>query len=32
MVTHDPDIARHARRIIQLRDGEIVSDKITGKK
>src|SRR5438477_1804563 len=26
MVTHDPDIAGHARRIIHLKDGEIVSD------
>ena len=26
MVTHSPDIARHARRIVVLRDGEIVDD------
>lgn len=26
IVTHDLDIARHARRIIELRDGEIVAD------
>jgi len=26
MVTHDPDIAAHARRIIHLKDGNIVSD------
>ncbi len=26
MVTHEPDIARHARRIICVRDGNIVDD------
>jgi putative ABC transport system ATP-binding protein len=26
MVTHEPDIAAHARRIIVLRDGVIASD------
>jgi len=26
MVTHNPDIARHAKRLVMLRDGEIVSD------
>jgi len=26
MVTHDPDIAAHARRIVHLKDGNIVSD------
>src|SRR5882724_4731033 len=26
MVTHDPDIAQHARRIIHIKDGHIVSD------
>src|SRR5205085_1751514 len=26
MVTHEEDIARHARRIIRMRDGRIVSD------
>ena len=27
MITHESDIARHAKRIIMLRDGKIVSDK-----
>ncbi len=27
MVTHDPDIAAHARRIIHIKDGRIVEDK-----
>ena len=26
MVTHEPDIAAHARRVIKLKDGEIVAD------
>lgn len=26
MITHEPDIARHAKRIITIRDGKIVSD------
>jgi len=28
LVTHDPDIARHAERIVALRDGHIVSDQM----
>ena len=31
MVTHDEDVARHARRIIRLRDGRIVDDQVTGR-
>ena len=30
MVTHEPGIAEHAGRIIYLRDGQIVSDKLNG--
>ena len=30
MVTHSPDIARHATRIVALRDGEIVDETILG--
>ncbi len=26
MVTHDPDIAAHARRILHIKDGRIISD------
>jgi putative ABC transport system ATP-binding protein len=29
MVTHDEDVARHAKRIIRVRDGRIVSDDVT---
>ncbi len=28
MVTHEPDIAAHARRIIHIKDGQIVSDEV----
>lgn len=27
MVTHEPDIAQHAKRVISLRDGKIISDR-----
>jgi macrolide transport system ATP-binding/permease protein len=30
MVTHDPEVAKHAQRIITMRDGRIVSDKVRG--
>ncbi|MFA0762028.1 MAG: hypothetical protein HZLCBSQH_002141, partial [Candidatus Fervidibacterota bacterium] len=26
LVTHEPDIARHCRRIVRFRDGKVVSD------
>ncbi len=29
MVTHDPDVARHAKRIIRVLDGLIVADEAT---
>jgi macrolide transport system ATP-binding/permease protein len=32
MVTHEKEIARHARRIIRMRDGEIISDKVYERK
>jgi putative ABC transport system ATP-binding protein len=31
MITHEPDIAAYAKRVITLRDGKIVSDKKKGK-
>ncbi len=30
MVTHDPETARHADRVIRVRDGLVVSDEATG--
>ncbi len=32
MITHESDIAEHAKRIIQLKDGRIISDKSNGHK
>ncbi len=32
MVTHEPDNAAHAQRIIYLRDGQIVSDELNGQR
>lgn len=32
IITHEPDIAAHAQRIITIRDGQVASDVITGKK
>ena len=32
MITHEPDIAEYAKRVITLRDGKIVSDKKDGKR
>jgi len=32
MVTHEDDIAHHARRIVRMRDGQIVADEQTGVK
>lgn len=32
MVTHEKDVAQHAERILQMRDGQIISDEITGSK
>ncbi len=31
MITHEPDIAAHAKRIITIRDGKILDDKINAK-
>jgi putative ABC transport system ATP-binding protein len=31
MITHEPDIAAHAKRIIMIRDGKLVSDKVNEK-
>jgi len=28
LITHDADVASHARRIVQTRDGQIVSDEV----
>ena len=29
MVTHEPDIAAHAERVVVLRDGRVESDRLT---
>jgi len=31
MVTHDPETARHAKRVIRVRDGQIVADEPTSR-
>lgn len=31
MITHEPDIAQHAKRVITIRDGKLVSDKTNSK-
>jgi putative ABC transport system ATP-binding protein len=31
MITHEPDIAGHAKRIIQIKDGKIIKDKSNGR-
>jgi putative ABC transport system ATP-binding protein len=30
LVTHDPEVARHARRIISVRDGIVAGDELVG--
>jgi putative ABC transport system ATP-binding protein len=30
MITHEPDIAKHAKRVIMIKDGKVVSDKKRG--
>lgn len=32
MITHEPDIAAHAKRIITVKDGKLLSDKLNGHK
>ena len=32
IITHDPEVAAHARRIVEIRDGRIVSDRIAAGK
>jgi len=31
MITHEPDIAEHAKRVIHVRDGNIIDDTINNK-
>jgi ABC-type lipoprotein export system ATPase subunit len=26
MVTHEPDVARHAKRVVRMKDGKVLSD------
>ncbi|HKQ96806.1 MAG TPA: macrolide ABC transporter ATP-binding protein, partial [Candidatus Polarisedimenticolia bacterium] len=28
LITHEPDIAQHARRVVTMKDGQIVSDEV----
>ncbi|TCT08222.1 MacB family efflux pump subunit [Aquabacter spiritensis] len=30
LITHDPEVAAHARRIVRLQDGRVVSDQVNG--
>ena len=32
MITHEPDIAEHAKRIITIRDGKLISDNLKTQK
>lgn len=32
MITHEPDIAHHAKRIIHIKDGKLIQDTLNGKK
>jgi ABC-type lipoprotein export system ATPase subunit len=29
LITHDPEVAREARRVVTVRDGSIVDDRVT---
>jgi putative ABC transport system ATP-binding protein len=31
MITHEPDIAAHAKRVIHIKDGQVIKDKLNGK-
>jgi predicted ABC-type transport system involved in lysophospholipase L1 biosynthesis ATPase subunit len=30
LVTHDPALARHAERVVELRDGRLAADRLNG--